>query len=72
MERSALVGRHIRLPALRDFAWPDQQADAMAGGLAAIAAYLAPHRRRAVNLHGGEDAYYLGAVRQAALRPALL
>jgi hypothetical protein len=31
--RIALVGRHIRLPALRDFAWPDQQDDAMAGDL---------------------------------------
>ena len=79
------IGQHIGLPALRDFRWADQQdGDAMAEGLAAIAAHLAPHQLRLVNLHGGEDTYYLGVVRasdaaafsklalQAALRPVLL
>jgi len=85
VEQIALIGQHIALPALRDFRWVDQQdGDAMAEGLAAIAAHLAPHKLRLVNLHGGEDTYYLGVVRaqdaeafkavalQAALRPVLL
>ncbi|APA68159.1 DUF6630 family protein [Janthinobacterium sp. 1_2014MBL_MicDiv] len=79
------IARHIDLPALRDFTWADQHdGDAMADGLAAIAAHLAPHQLRLVNMHGGEDTYYLGVVRacdtaafgkvalQAALRPVLL
>ena len=78
------IGQHIGLPALRDFRWADQQdGDAMAEGLAAIAAHLAPHQLRLVNLHGDEDTYYLGVVRaqdaaafskvalQAALRPVV-
>ncbi len=79
------IAQHIHLPALQDFAWADRQdGDAMADGLAAIAAHLAPHRLRLVNMHGGDDTYYLGVVReqdaaafsavalQAALRPVLL
>lgn len=79
------IAQHIHLPALQDFAWADRQdGDDMADGLAAIAAHLAPHRLRLVNMHGGEDTYYLGVVReqdaaafsavalQAALRPVLL
>lgn len=79
------IGQHIGLPALRDFSWAQREdGDAMAEGLAAIAAHLAPHQLRLVNMHGGEDTYYLGVVRasdaaafskvalQAALRPVLL
>ena len=79
------IGQHIGLPALQDFRWKEREdGDAMAEGLAAIAAHLAPHQLRLVNLHGGEDTYYLGVVRaqdaaafqavaqQAALRPVLL
>ncbi|OEZ58964.1 hypothetical protein JAB5_51280 [Janthinobacterium sp. HH103] len=79
------IARHIGLPALRDFSWTEREdGDAMAEGLAAIATHLAPHQLRLVNLHGGEDTYYLGVVRtqdaaafskaaqQAALRPVLL
>jgi hypothetical protein len=79
------IGQHIGLPALRDFSWAQREdGDAMAEGLAAIAAHLAPHQLRLANLHGGEDTYYLGVVRasdaaafsavalQAALRPVLL
>ena len=79
------IGQHIGLPALRDFSWAQREdGDAIAEGLAAIAAHLAPHQLRLVNLHGGEDTYYLGVVRaadaaafsamalQAALRPVLL
>ncbi|MCC7697041.1 DUF6630 family protein [Janthinobacterium sp. EB271-G4-7A] len=79
------IGQHIELPALRDFRWTEREDDdAMAEGLAAIAAHLAPHQLRLVNVHGGEDTYYLGVVRtedaeafsklalQAALRPVLL
>lgn len=79
------IAQHIGLPALRDFSWPEREdGDTMAEGLAAIAAHLAPHQLRLVNLHGGEDTYYLGVVRaqdaatfnklalQAALRPVLL
>ena len=79
------IAQHIGLPALRDFSWAQREdGDAMAEGLAAIAAHLAPHQLRLVNLHGGEDTYYLGVVRasdaaafsklalQAALRPVLL
>ena len=79
------IARHIGLPALRDFSWAQREdGDAMAEGLAASAAHLAPHQLRLVNLHGGEDTYYLGVVRasdaaafkavalQAALRPVLL
>ena len=85
VEQIALIGQHIGLPALRDFRWADQQdGDAMAEGLAAIAAHLAPHQLRLVNMQDGEDTYYLGVVRaqdaeafkavalQAALRPVLL
>lgn len=85
VEQIARIGQLIDLPALQDFAWTEQQdGDAMAEGLAAIAAHLAPHQLRLVNLHGGEDTYYLGVVRaedaaafsqvaqQAALRPVLL
>ncbi|WP_426086854.1 DUF6630 family protein [Janthinobacterium sp. PSPC1-1] len=79
------IAQHIGLPALRDFSWAQREdGDAMAEGLAAIAGHLAPHQLRLVNLHGGEDTYYLGVVRasdaaafskvalQAALRPVLL
>lgn len=79
------IAQHIGLPALQDFRWAQREdGDAMAEGLAAIAAHLAPHQLRLVNLHGGEDTYYLGVVRasdaaafskvalQAALRPVLL
>lgn len=79
------IGQHIGLPALRDFRWTEREdGDAMAEGLAAIAAHLAPHQLRLVNVQGGEDTYYLGVVReqdaaafskvalQAALRPVLL
>jgi hypothetical protein len=79
------IAQHIGLPALQDFRWTEREdGDAMAEGLAAIAAYLAPYQLRLVNLHGGEDTYYLGVVRaqdatafskvalQAALRPVLL
>ncbi|MGK5078812.1 DUF6630 family protein [Janthinobacterium sp. HLX7-2] len=79
------IGQHLALPALRDFRWADQEdGDAMAEGLAAIARHLAPHRLRLINMHAGEDTYYLGVVRaddaaafstlalQAALRPVLL
>ncbi|WP_058050500.1 WG repeat-containing protein [Janthinobacterium sp. Ant5-2-1] len=79
------IAQHIDLPALQDFRWADQQdGDAMAEGLAAIAAHLAPHQLRLVNMQDGEDTYYLGVVRaqdaeafkvvalQAALRPVLL
>ena len=78
------IARHIGLSALRDFSWAQREdGDAMAEGLAAIAAHLAPHQLRLVNLHGGEDTYYLGVVRasdaaafskvalQAALRPVV-
>ena len=78
------IAQHIGLPALRDFSWAQREdGDAMAEGLAAIAAHLAPHQLRLVNLHGGEDTYYLGVVRasdaaafskvalQAALRPVV-
>ena len=78
------IGQHIGLPALQDFRWAQREdGDAMAEGLAAIAAHLAPHQLRLVNLHGGEDTYYLGVVRasdaaafskvalQAALRPVV-
>jgi len=79
------IAQHIGLPALRDFSWTEREdGDTMAEGLAAIAAHLAPYQLRLVNLHGGEDTYYLGVVRaqdaaafskvalQAALRPVLL
>ncbi|SDG76197.1 WG repeat-containing protein [Janthinobacterium sp. YR213] len=78
------IGQHIELPALRDFRWTEREdGDAMAEGLAAIAAHLAPHQLRLVNVQGGEDTYYLGVVReqdaaafsklalQAALRPVV-
>ena len=78
------IGQHIGLPALQDFRWAQREdGDAMAEGLAAIAAHLAPHQLRLVNLHGGEDTYYLGLARapdaaafstvalQAALRPVV-
>ena len=79
------IGQHIALPALRDFSWRGHEdGEDMAAGLAAIARHLAPHQLRLVNMHGGEDTYYLGVVRaadaaafsklalQAALRPELL
>lgn len=78
------IGQHIELPALQDFRWAERDdGDAMAEGLAAIAAHLAPHQLRLVNLLGGEDTYYLGVVRaqdaaafsatarQAALQPVV-
>lgn len=78
------IGQHIELPALQDFRWAERQdGDAMAEGLAAIARHLAPHQLRLVNLHGGEDTYYLGVLRaqdaaafsatarQAALQPVV-
>lgn len=78
------ISQHIDLPALQDFRWAEREdGDAMAEGLAAIAAHLAPHQLRLVNVQGGEDTYYLGVVReqdaaafskvalQAALRPTV-
>ena len=85
VDEVARIGQHIGLPALQDFRWAQREdGDAMAEGLAAIVAHLAPHQLRLVNLHGGEDTYYLGVVRaqdaaafskvalQAALRPELI
>lgn len=70
------IVQHIGLPALRDFSWSEREdGDAMADGLAAIAAHLAPHQLRLVNMHGGEDTYYLGVVRTqdaAAFKAAAL
>ncbi|WP_426073656.1 DUF6630 family protein [Janthinobacterium sp. DSP2-3-3] len=78
------IRQHIELPALRDFRWAEREdGDALAEGLAAIAAHLAPHQLHLVNMNGGEDTYYLGVVRasdaaafskvalQAALRPVV-
>ncbi|MGK5028843.1 DUF6630 family protein [Janthinobacterium sp. MDT1-19] len=78
------IGQHIELPALQDFRWAEREdGDALAEGLAAIAAHLAPHQLHLVNMNGGEDTYYLGVVRasdaaafskvalQAALRPVV-
>lgn len=85
VDEVARIGQHIALPALRDFSWSGHEDGAdMAEGLAAVARHLAPHQLRLVNMHGGEDTYYLGVVRaadaatfssialQAALRPELL
>uniref|UniRef100_UPI002620A2B9 DUF6630 family protein n=1 Tax=Janthinobacterium sp. TaxID=1871054 RepID=UPI002620A2B9 len=85
VDEVARIGRHIDLPALRDFHWAEREdGDEMAEGLAAIARHLAPHSLRLVNMHGGQDTYYLAVVRgqdvgavnnialQAALRPVLL
>ncbi|PIF12944.1 DUF6630 family protein [Janthinobacterium sp. 13] len=70
------IVQHIGLPALRDFSWAEREdGDAMAEGLAAIAAHLAPHQLRLINMHGGEDTYYLGVVRAqdaAAFKAAAL
>ena len=79
------IAQHIALPALLNFRWTEREdGDAMAEGLAAIAAHLAPHQLRLVNMQGGEDTYYLGVLRaqdtaafsavalQAALRAELL
>ncbi|MFM2086771.1 MAG: hypothetical protein RLZZ237_1640 [Pseudomonadota bacterium] len=85
VDEVASIGRHIDLPALRDFHWAEREdSDEMAEGLAALARHLAPHGLRLVNMQGGEDTYYLGLVRtqdaeafskvarQAGLRPVLL
>ena len=85
IDEVARIGQHIDLPALHNFQWVDREdGDNMDAGLAAIARHLAPHGLRLVNMHGGEDTYYLGVVRgqdaaafskvalQAALRPVLL
>ncbi|UQV43642.1 hypothetical protein KIV45_17020 [Janthinobacterium lividum] len=78
------IGQHIELPALRDFRWAEREdGDALTDGLDAIAAHLALHQLRLVNMNGGEDTYYLGVVRmqdveafsklalQTALQPEL-
>ncbi|WP_219115911.1 WG repeat-containing protein [Janthinobacterium sp. UMAB-56] len=85
VDEVARIVQHIGLPALQDFRWTTREdGDAMAEGLAAIAAHLAPHQLRLVNMNDGEDTYFLGVVRaqdaaafkaaalQAALRPVLL
>lgn len=82
VDEIGMIGQHIALPALQDFTWTGyEDGTSISDGFEAIARHLAPHGLKLVNMHGGEDTYYLAVLRehdmtafhayarQSALRP---
>ena len=64
VDEIAMIGQHIAVPALRDFAWDGEEDGAsITDGFEAIARHLAPHGLQLVNMQGGEDTYWLAVLR---------
>ncbi|OYO29035.1 WG repeat-containing protein [Janthinobacterium sp. PC23-8] len=65
VDEIAVIGRHIAVPALRDFTWNgDEDGASINDGFEAIAHHLAPHGLKLVNMHDGADTYWLAVLRQ--------
>ena len=64
VDEIAMIGQHIAVPALQDFAWDGEEDGAsITEGFGAIARHLAPHGLQLVNMQGGEDTYWLAVLR---------
>lgn len=65
VDEIALIGQHIDLPALQDFTWDGEDDGAsITDGFEAIAHHLAPHGLKLVNMHDGDDTYWLAVLRE--------
>lgn len=65
VDEIAVIGQHIAVPALQDFAWDGEEDGAsITDGFEAIADHLAPHGLKLVNMHAGEDTYWLAVLRE--------
>ena len=65
VDEIALIGQHIDLPALQDFSWDGEEDGAsITDGFEAIAHHLAPHGLKLVNMHDGDDTYWLAVLRE--------
>ena len=65
VDEIALIGQHIDLPALQDFTWDGEEDGAsITDGFEAIAHHLAPHGLKLVNMHDGDDTYWLAVLRE--------
>ncbi|MGK5026228.1 DUF6630 family protein [Janthinobacterium sp. RB2R34] len=63
-EEIAVIGQHIAVPALQDFTWDgEEDGGSITEGFEAIAQHLAPHGLNLVNMHDGEDTYWLAVLR---------
>jgi hypothetical protein len=65
VDEIAIIGQHIAVPALQDFTWHGEEDGAsITDGFEAIAHHLAPHGLKLVNMHAGEDTYWLAVLRE--------
>ena len=65
VDEIAIIGQHIAVPALRDFAWDGfDDGETITEGFHAIARHLAPHGLKLVNMHDGDDTYWLAVLRE--------
>ena len=65
VDEIAVIGQHIAVPALQDFTWDGEEDGAsITDGFEAIARHLAPHGLKLVNMHAGEDTYWLAVLRE--------
>lgn len=65
VDEIAIIGQHIAVAALQDFTWDGEEDGAsITDGFEAIADHLAPHGLKLVNMHAGEDTYWLAVLRE--------
>lgn len=65
VEQITIIGQHIAVPALQDFTWDGfDDGETITEGFEAIARHLAPHGLKLVNMHDGEDTYWLAVLRE--------
>ena len=64
VEQITIIGQHIAVPALQDFTWDGfDDGETITEGFHAIARHLAPHGLKLVNMHAGDDTYWLAVLR---------
>ena len=65
VDEIGMIGQHIAIPALQDFTWDGEEDGAgITDGFEAIARHLAPHGLKLVNMHDGDDTYWLAVLRE--------